>query len=44
MADTMHAFLNERLRLALSEHVPGHQLDSLVGTSILFSIYYTMSH
>ncbi|KAF2439121.1 hypothetical protein P171DRAFT_476931 [Karstenula rhodostoma CBS 690.94] len=32
MADTMHAFLNERLRLGLSGHIPGHQLDALIAT------------
>ena len=31
MADTMHYFINERLRLSLGGQIPGHQLDSFVG-------------
>ncbi|KAF9736493.1 hypothetical protein PMIN04_006852 [Paraphaeosphaeria minitans] len=32
MSETRHAFLNERLRLALSGHIPGHQLDRLIAS------------
>lgn len=31
MADDMHSFLNERLRLTLSDKISGQQLDSFVG-------------
>lgn len=31
MADAMHYFINERLRLSLGGQIPGHQLDSFVG-------------